>query len=322
MTRLFLTTTALAGTFILGGCVTEFPMNTSRPVVQLTTEEAVLAPKVIGGKDDFRAGDEPPANPSEVVIRSRKAEGADKIPEIRRSAVADGAMTYGSRKGYQRRSWEITKILEDRGPVLSQVYDFTRVVDHAPGGAGIVVPPIVSFGTRAFTVDAKGQEAAVADAYLTIVKPGRLARTAPIWQEYLAFTSPDPEEPARSLLPVNDEEANLFRRKFNEGWAQGRKLADDELEARLARLQRDYHGMLQYRKLVADNMMDRMVLSNADFGVTSGNDEMRIGSRVVKITSQAQFQKNPSRWSVKSLTERDALVASGVNLDLGDMLSD
>lgn len=305
----------LMGTVALSGC-----SQTTSSATTMSPAEAALMPDVIGGKSDFRAGDEPPAHPGEVVISNRSTEGYDKIPEVRRNAVSEAAMTFGSRKGYERRNWEIAKILEDREPVLNQVFDFTRVVDMAPGGAGVIVPPVVSAGTRAFTVDAAGTEAAVADAYMTITKPGKIARTAPVWQEYLVSMPPEPKMPARSLLPTDQNEVKLFQAKFNEGWEQGKALADDELEARIARLQRDYHGMLQYRKLVANGMMDRLVLTNADFGVTTQDGEMRIGSRVVKITSEAAFQANPSRWSVKSLSERNVLVSSGVNPTLGDMI--
>lgn len=306
---------AMLAAAILSGC-----SGTAASDASLSPEEAALMPDVIGGKDDFRAGEEPAANPGEVVISNRSTEGFENISEIRGKAVSEAATAYGTRKGHQRRTWEINKMLEDRGPTLSQVFDFTRVVDLAPGGAGVIVPPIVSAGTRAFTVDAAGTEAAVADAYMTITKPGRISRTAPVWQEYLVSGAPTPQEPPKSVLPTDKDEVRLFQSKFNEGWEEGKKLADDELEARIAKLQRDYHGMLQYRKLVANGMMDRLVLTDADFGVTSKDGEMRIGSRVVKITSEADFQANPARWSVRSMSERDVLVSSGVNPTLGDML--
>lgn len=305
----------LIGAMALSAC----SQTTSNPAA-LSPEEAALMPEVIGGKDNFRAGDEPPAHPGEVVISNRSTEGYDKIPEIRRKAVSEAAMTFGSRKGYERRNWEIAKILEDRGHILDQVFDFRLVVDQAPGGAGVVIPPIVSAGTRAFTVDAAGTEAAVADAYMTITKPGKIARTPPVWQQYLVMTPPEPKAPAKSLLPTNQNEVKLFQAKFNEGWAQGKALADDELDANLSRLQRDFNGMLQYRKLVANGMMDQLVLTNADFGVTTQDGEMRIGSRAVKITSEAAFEANPARWSVKSLSERNILVSSGVNPTLGNMI--
>lgn len=291
----------------------QVPPNTAPPAAQ--------APAQIGGGDDLRIGPEPVAEPSKVTIElyDPKAETVE-ITEIRRQALQEAAQGYGSQMGFARRVWEIERLLEDRSSSLDEVFSFDRVVSEAPVKAGYIVPPIVSRSFDAFQSSNEGREASVAEEYLTIVAPGRIVPVTPTWRDYLLFASPDPEKPARSLFPSNAQEKELFLSWFNEGWAAGVTLADEEMGHRLTRLRRDYEGMLQYRRLVNMGMMDRMVLQEADFGVTGGGDEMRIGSRTVQIVSDAQFDANPLRWTVREVGPRDReIVGTGEIPPLGSL---
>jgi len=288
------------------GLLAGVALTACAPVPSRMEPPAAPAPEAIGGGEDLRRGPEPVANPTQVRIdlhdpRSEKVE----ITEIRRRALMEAAQGYGSQMGYARRVWEIEGLLEARAPSLDEVFGFSRVVTEAPVKAGYIIPPIVSRSFDAFRSDNAGREASVADEYLTIVAPGRIVPVTPTWRDYLLFTAVQPEQPARSLLPSNEMERGLFTEWFRDGWTAGVSLADEEMSQRLTRLRRDYEGMLQYRRLVSMGMMDRMVLAQADFGVTGGGDELRIGSRTVQIVSDAQFDANPRRWSVREVGARD-----------------
>lgn len=271
-----------------------------------------LAPPMIGSPhDDLRLGPPPPASPAEVRFAS-SAENArtERIGHLRAASLQEAASSYGSQMGYARRAWEIASRLETRSTDLSTVFDFNRVVSTAPARAGVVIPPVVSRAHHAYISTDGGRSASVADEYLQIVAPGRLAPVAPTWRDYLLIVSGSANEPDRSMMPSNSAEQAAFREFFDAGWQAGVEMADAEFEERMNRLRRDYTGMLQYRRLVAQGMMDRMVLANADFGVTTEGNAMRIGSRTVEVVSDAQFQGNPQRWSLRSVSERDALIVA------------
>jgi defect-in-organelle-trafficking protein DotC len=293
----------LLGVSMLAGCTA---MPVAPVAVKNLPEEMAPAPTSIGKKDDHRMGPAPLSAAEAVKIEIYNPDDEEQeITELRKRALMEAAQGYGSQMGYARRGWEIGKTLEKRSTELSGVYDFNRVVSEAPVKAGYILPPIVSRSHDAFRTDAEGREASVADEYLTIVEPGKIRPVMPTWRDYLMFAPKTPEEPAKTLFPSNKLEKEMFEGWFTEGWDAGKELADAELQSRLDRLNRDYAGMLQYRRLVSMGMMDRMVLQDADFGVTGGGDEMRIGSRTVRIVGDAEFQKDPSRWKTRSVTERD-----------------
>lgn len=293
---------SISGLALLSACATPLQMAPSSPD----------NPPMIGAPtDNLRIGAPPPATAKavDIEISNPKAAG-HKITKIRSDGLKEAAQTYGSQMGYARRSWEIAGRLQAHSSDLSSVFDFNRLVSAAPAKAGVIVPPVVSRSFDAFLSQDDGKKASVADEYLTIVSPGRIAPTAPTWRDFLIFSAPTPEKPAESLMPSDPAELKLFEGWFQEGWDAGEKLADAELDERLNRLERDYKGMLQYRRLVAKGMMNRMVIADADFGTTEKDNEMRIGSRTVQIVSDAQFQSDPMKWKVSSVSQRDALIVS------------
>lgn len=268
---------------------------------------SALVPPTIGGKDELRITQSMPSSPDQIRIDIHDPKKAETgITPIRAEGLREAALSLGSQYGYARRLEEIGARLEDRSSELSRVFDFNRVVGIAPQRAGVVVPPVVSRSFDAWMGD--GREASVADEYLTIVSAGRLASEAPTWRDYLLFTPIAPGKTPRSLLPQDMAEKKAFDAWKDQGWAAGVKLADAEFEERILRLQRDYKGMLQYRRLVAVGLMDRLVLADAHFGTTVDGDEMRIGSRNVRIVSDANFRGKPQRWNVDTVAAKGALV--------------
>lgn len=270
-------------------------------------------PFTLGGLDDLNLGAPPPDLKDYRIGVFDPAKESGGMPQIRRSALTEAAQTYGTQAGYARRAYDIETILQQRSAQLSQVYDFDRVVMGAPLKTGYIVPPVVSLSFEAFVSDDAGQTVSAADEYLSIVGPGRIVPVPPTWRDYLLFSVTEPDQPAKSLLPSNSAEQAFFKAEFTKGFQAGILQADAALESKLARLRRDFEGMLQYRRLVAQGMMDRMVIADADFGVTGSNGEMRIGDRTVRIVSQAEFNTAPANWRVAPVTdyERD-IVRTGI----------
>ncbi|WP_367198254.1 type IV secretory system conjugative DNA transfer family protein [Amorphus sp. 3PC139-8] len=290
---------AITGCLSLVGCVA---LGEAPPA-------AVPAPvPQIGGHDDLQLGP-PPKTLADVKIEAvDPRKEMDGLGGIRGQALREAALSYGSQLGYAYRAWQIEKRLEVQSRELDAVFDFGRVAMSAPRDTGYVLPPVVGRSFAAFEGDTDGTRVTAADEYLQIVAPGRLSPVVPTWRDYLLFAAEEPEELASSLKPQSRDEVAVFKREIEAGYAAGMAQADAALEEKLARLRRDFEGMAEYRRLVAQGMMNRIVVADADFGVTGGGDTMRIGERVVQIVGEAQFEADPRVWRAVTPGPEDAAI--------------
>lgn len=97
-------------------------------------------------------------------------------------------------------------------------------------------------------------------------------------------------------MPKNKEEAAAWNCFIHIGWQQGIELANQIFAANLARLKRDYNGMILYRSLLAQNMVTAPFVSKTELGVTGDANEMRINDRVLRIAAVSQLNTNPDTW--------------------------
>ncbi len=58
------------------------------------------------------------------------------------------------------------------------------------------------------------------------------------------------------------------------GWFEGIDQADQIYTENLARLKRDYQGMIRYRMLLAQNMVSAPQVAHRELGVTGGGEEL------------------------------------------------
>ena len=64
----------------------------------------------------------------------------------------------------------------------------------------------------------------------------------------------------------------------------------------LARLKRDYAGMVLYKKLLAQHMVSAPFVARTELGVTGGGSDMRINDQVLRITALPSLQSNSRKW--------------------------
>lgn len=271
---------------------------------------AAPRPHIGSPAGDSLVDDTPPPMLSEIEVGSFE-EAPDTMTRLRRDSLREVALTYGAQLGNARRSWEIEKLLEKRAPQLSEIYDFHRVVLTAPREAGVIIPPVVARSKDAYETKG-GDEASAANEYLKIIAPGRLSPVTPTWRDWLLMPTTKPEAPPRAALPKDSAERDYFMNAIEEGWREGYEQADLALEERTNKLDRDYKGMLEYRRLVSLGMMKEIAVAGANFGVTGGGDTMRIGERTVRIVGAAGFNTNVRSWRPVPVTgtSRD-IVARG-----------
>ncbi|MDE2674081.1 MAG: type IV secretory system conjugative DNA transfer family protein [Paracoccaceae bacterium] len=239
-----------------------------------------------------------------IAVESSQTDPDDRAL-LRFRSMKEAALSWGAQAGLHRRNWELQKMVLERNPSLATVFDFNRLAWPTPNATGYVIPPVVRRSGRIWKGTENGQAASAAEAYYEIMKPGRIAGRVPDWKDYLLVVTRPPEPVVETLRPY-PEEVPQWKEWVATGWNAGREQAETAMADGLARLERDYHGMLEYHRLLAQNMISEIVVEGA--GYTLGSEEdgevMRIGERSVRIVASPRLIGNENEWQPQVLKAR------------------
>lgn len=237
--------------------------------------------------------DEPPSLNTLVdsVQSAPKATAENDIPPIRLNAIKEAALGYGVRSGLARRTFEIDQILADNESMLDGIYNFAAMlVDRN------VMPPVLVESRSNLKLN-DSETIRVADATYRIERQARFVTSPTNWREYLRRTyKAESDRPADILFPKTEFERTIWQAALREGWQLGVNQANQIFTQSLARLERDYKGMIIYRSLLAKGMISRPYVAEANLGVTGDANSISINDRILRITAVPQLEKNPARW--------------------------
>jgi defect-in-organelle-trafficking protein DotC len=212
------------------------------------------------------------------------------INGIRLSGLKQTARGLGAQGGLAWRSRHLNELLDSQKRNLDHIFNFNYLILNQN-----VLPPVLVEGKNTlnladeFTIRASDQD-------YQITQPPRFITAPPNWRNYIWMGYKKPEIPNSTLLPQSPDERKIWNKYIQIGWNEGVAQADQIFSANLARLQRDYEGMILYRKLLAQKMLTPPYVSKANLGVTGGGNEIRINDRVLRITSIPQLDANTKNW--------------------------
>lgn len=209
---------------------------------------------------------------------------------LRAKVLKDSAMTVGAQGGLAYASERINARMNQDKKYLDSIFNFdAMVLSHG------VIPPVLEVGDNSLNLD-DPNTIRVADRTYKIVKQAQFATTPPNWREYMWLTYGKPELPDRSLLPRNRMEQKIWREGIRAGWDKGIAQSHSIFQQNLARLKRDYRGMLLYRKLLQEKMISPPFVARTELGVTGNGTDMRINDQVLRIVELPQLQTNSRGW--------------------------
>lgn len=221
-----------------------------------------------------------------IATSTRRSE----LSPMRLRLLEETAMTVSAQGGLSWASAELNcKMNRDR-KYLDSIFNFgAMMLTHG------VLPPVLEEGD--FTLNlADPNTIRVADRVYKIVQQARFATTPPNWREYLLLSYGTPILPHRTLLPKNDAEQKIWKRAVRLGWQSGIDQAYNIFQQNLARLRRDYRGMILYRKLLQEKMISQPFVSRTELGVTGDGNDMRINDQVLRIIEHPQLRTNSKDW--------------------------
>lgn len=215
-----------------------------------------------------------------------------KETKIRRNMLKESALSVGARGGLAARTEQINAELQQEAESLNQVFNFQGLMLE-----NNVQPPVLVEGHDALNLD-NPYSIRIADRNYRIVKQARFVTTVPMWSDYLIMPVQQPEPPDKSLLPKEDDEDEiaLWRKYTRIGWQEGVAQADKIFAENLARLKRDYTGMIRYRKLLAQNMVSPPLVAEKELGITGGGEQLAINDRVLTIKALPSLKANSEQW--------------------------
>jgi defect-in-organelle-trafficking protein DotC len=213
------------------------------------------------------------------------------LSDLRIKALQDIAMTIGAQSGLAWSSGQINMRLEKDSKYLGSIYNFyALVLDHG------VMPPVLEVGDNSLNL-ANHNNIRVADRTYKIVKQAEFTTTPPNWREYIWLNYTKPTLPDSTLLPKTAEERAIWRRGIKVGWEKGIVQAYSIFQQNLARLKRDYKGMLLYRKLLLEKMISPPFVARTELGITGDGTDMRVNDQVLRIVELPQLQTNSKNWN-------------------------
>lgn len=222
---------------------------------------------------------------------AKETKALEEIPQIRLEALREAALRYGTRGGLARRSYEIAMMLADQETMLDGIYNFGAMLLDKN-----VLPPVLSEAQN-WLNQPDPNTIRVADAAYRIERQAQFVTVPPNWREYLVRDyKHEIERPTALLLPQNEAETKLWQKYVADGWALGVRQADEIFQRSLARLERDFKGMVLYRSLLAKGMISKPYVAQASMGVTGDGDAININDRILRITAKPQLETDAAKW--------------------------
>lgn len=228
--------------------------------------------------------------PAELIKIAALKQNGESAVNLRTDALRDTAIAIGAQGGLAWRAERIDCVLKCQTKMLDRIYNFRALLLRDN-----ILPPVLGEGRDALNI-ANCETIRAADIMYRIITPPCFVSNPPNWRDYLWMMYEKPENPHASLLPKNRCEASIWNCYVRQGWQKGIGQADLIFDANLERLNRDYHGMLLYRKLLAQHMITAPFVAKADLGITGDEHEMRVNDRVLRITSTSRLNTNSTEW--------------------------
>lgn len=220
----------------------------------------------------------------------RSSDSKSNLSQLRIRSLKDSAMSMGARSGLAWASAEINQNMEKDQKYLDSIFNFNGLM-LAHG----VLPPVLVSNHGSLNL-ANPDTIRIADRTYQIIQQARFTTTPPNWRDYLTLNYAKPELPDKTLLPKSDLEQKIWKEGIREGWKNGIEQAYSIFQQNLARLKRDYNGMLLYRKLLEAKMIDSPYVARTELGVTGDGKNMRINDQVLRIVRHPKLKTNTKRW--------------------------
>lgn len=217
----------------------------------------------------------------------------DDLSVVRAEALREKAQALGAQAGLARRSAEILSALAINEKSLDRLFNMGPLVIE-----GKVLPPVVVETRDAVAIN-EPDVIRTSERIFRIERQERFFTVLPTWRDYL-YVGLQPatvNELHPQMMPRDESEKQLWDHSLERGWKQGVEQADAIYSENMARLEKDYAGMIRYLLLCAKGMITRPVIAASFSLVTGDKKEMAVNDTAYKITEKTGLEVDSKRWS-------------------------
>lgn len=224
-----------------------------------------------------------------LELRGVRSKENTAVRLMRPAAIREAAQLVTFQTAIAWRYKQLVTATENHGAIMDTAFDFSPLV--MTQGDALIMPPLLTRAGASMRIE-EPKTATAAETTYELLEPARYIATVPNWREFLMTDGfPEPEKPNPAVLPKNDEERAIWRAAVREAWAQGLAEADQLYADNVARMVRNYRGIMLYHLLTAQHLLSRVDTASADLGMhTSDNgNKLNIGQKVYRITAPSMF---------------------------------
>lgn len=218
---------------------------------------------------------------------SSKDSTAAKL--MRPTAIREAAQLVTFQTAIAWRYKQLLAVTESHSAIMDTAFDFSPLV--MTQGDALIMPPLLTRAGASMRIENVGTATAAQTTY-ELLEPARYIATVPNWREFLMVDAfPEPEKPNPAVLPKNDTERAIWRAAVREAWALGLAEADQLYADNVARMVRNYRGVMLYHLLTAQHLLSKIDTASADLGMHISDDgnKLHIGQKVYRITAPSVF---------------------------------
>lgn len=223
-------------------------------------------------------------------VRTHFRVSENKIKSLRLNTMIEAAETLGVQSGVKWRYDQILVRLEE----LSESLDKLNF-EHLLLNRGKVLPAVIEEANDVKTI--------ISDVHMSqslttyhIRAPARIVSAAPSWRDYLSENVIVEGIINDALLPKTQAEHLVWRKSVTRSWEVGVRQAEFMLITNLARLKRDYLGMVRFHILAKQGVISTPILAEGRLGLNVAGRSIDIDQRIFKITGGANFNNDGRIW--------------------------
>jgi hypothetical protein len=236
-----------------------------------------------------------PAELAELLeMQSGTSEKDTAVSLMRPMAIREAAQLVTIQTAVSWRYKQLLAETERHAAIMDTAFNFGPLL--MTQGEALIMPPVLTRAGASMRIE-KPDTATTAKTSYELLAPARYVPAAPSWREFMMVDSfPEPEKPNPAVMPKDEKERAIWRSAVRDAWARGITEADQLYADNVARMVRQYRGVMLYHLLTAQHLLSRVNTASADLGMkTSDNGgKLNIGQNVYRITAPSAFITSPA----------------------------